>query len=87
MLHPPSLHLAATVAAEVPVPAAKEKPAPAAEEKAVEAEEKAAEADSEEEKKAEEALEAAAGDEAAVIDGAGSFKEEAWTGWARAARP
>ncbi|CAN6337524.1 unnamed protein product [Urochloa humidicola] len=55
--------------------------AAAAEEKAAEAaapEEKAAEAaaDSDEEKKAEEALEAAAGDEAAVIDAAGSFKEE-----------
>ncbi|CAD6333740.1 unnamed protein product [Miscanthus lutarioriparius] len=49
----------------------------AAEEKAVEAaEEKAAEVDSEEEKKAEEAEEAAAGYEAAVIDGTGSFKEE-----------
>ncbi|KAG2619111.1 patellin-3-like [Panicum virgatum] len=75
---------AAAAAAEVAVTEAEEKPAPAAEEtavaaveeKAVEAEEKAAEADSEEEKKAEEALEAAAGDEAAVIDGAGSFKEE-----------
>ncbi|KAG2559209.1 patellin-3-like [Panicum virgatum] len=75
---------AAAVAAEVTVTEAEEKPAPAAEEtavavveeKAVEAEEKAVEADSEEEKKTEEALEAAAGDEAAVIDGAGSFKEE-----------
>ncbi|KAF8719684.1 hypothetical protein HU200_024428 [Digitaria exilis] len=78
---------AAPAAAEVAVtePEKKaEEPAPeaaaaeAVEEKAVEAaEEKAAEGDSEEEKKAEEALEAAAaGDEAAVIDGAGSFKEE-----------
>ncbi|PAN19428.2 hypothetical protein PAHAL_3G270700 [Panicum hallii] len=61
---------------EKPAPAAEETAAEAAVEKAVEPEEKAAEADSEEEKKAEEALEAAAGDEAAVIDGAGSFKEE-----------
>ncbi|KAF8779427.1 hypothetical protein HU200_002697 [Digitaria exilis] len=62
--------------AEEPAPEAAA--AAAVEEKAVEAaEEKAAEGDSEEEKKAEEALEAAAaGDEAAVIDGAGSFKEE-----------
>ncbi|WVZ98655.1 hypothetical protein U9M48_044063 [Paspalum notatum var. saurae] len=58
-------------------PAAEEKAVEAAEEKAVEAaEEKAAEADSEEEKKAEEAEEAGAADEAAVIDGTGSFKEE-----------
>jgi len=67
---------AASAAAEVDVTEAEETAVAAVEEKAVEAEEKAAEADSEEEKKAEEALEAAAGDEAAVIDGAGSFKEE-----------
>ncbi|KAG2627324.1 patellin-3-like [Panicum virgatum] len=68
---------AAAAAEEKPAPAAEETAVAAVEEKAVEAvEEKAAEADSEEEKKAEEALEAAAGDEAAVIDGAGSFKEE-----------
>jgi len=68
---------AAAAAEEKPAPAAEETAVAAVEEKAVEAvEEKAAEADSEEEKKAEEALEAAAGDEAAVIDAAGSFKEE-----------
>ncbi|KAG0518201.1 hypothetical protein BDA96_09G155200 [Sorghum bicolor] len=74
---------AAAPAAEVAVTEADnkaEEPAPvAAEEKAVEvaADEKAVEAAAEEEKKAEEAEEAAAaGDEAAVIDGTGSFKEE-----------
>ncbi|KAF0926952.1 hypothetical protein E2562_028538 [Oryza meyeriana var. granulata] len=68
----------AAAAAEV---VAEEKAAEVVVEKAVEAEEKkvdeaAAEEQEEEEKKAEEAEEAATADEAAVIEGTGSFKEE-----------
>jgi hypothetical protein len=65
--------------AEEPAPVEEKKadePAPVeVKEKSMEAEKKADE-DSEEEKKTEEAEEAATADEAAVIDGTGSFKEE-----------